>query len=30
MKMEKLINKELISNDFYKPIQGIIKVGTKK
>lgn len=26
----KLINKELISNDFYRPIQGIIKVGTKK
>ncbi|QBD84104.1 hypothetical protein EQG73_01790 [Clostridium tetani] len=27
---EKFINKELISNDFYRPIQGIIKVGTKK
>lgn len=26
----KFISKELISNDFYRPIQGIVKVGTKK
>lgn len=26
----KLINKELISNDFYRPVQGIIKIGNKK
>ncbi|KGK90762.1 vancomycin resistance protein W [Clostridium sp. HMP27] len=25
-----VINKELISNDFYRPVNGIIKVGTKK
>ncbi|WP_027623743.1 VanW family protein [Clostridium lundense] len=27
---DKLINKELISNDFYRPVEGLIKVGTKK
>lgn len=26
----KLIDKELISNDFYRPVNGLIKVGTKK
>lgn len=26
----KLIKQELISDDYYKPVQGIVKVGTKK
>lgn len=26
----KLVDKELISNDFYRPVNGVIKVGTKK
>ncbi|SQC00302.1 vancomycin b-type resistance protein vanW [Clostridium tetanomorphum] len=27
---DKLINTELISDDFYRPVEGLIKVGTKK